>query len=367
MMNIDFLKHIKEPVIGQNSPLNIITFVGALIATYIVYKVVYWLFSSQLSRLAKKTKTDLDDILLESLRGPIKFGVLIGGLLLSLRLLKFGKNIGPWINMTVLAIIILLAAYVAARIVNILVTRYINHVRQQTREEVSDDIMVMAQKFINGSIWVIAILLVLSNYGVNITSAVAGLGLGGLAVAMAAKDTLANVLGGVIIFVDRPFRIGSVIEYNGEYGEVEGIGMRSLRMRTLNGFLVTIPNSKFVESGVKNVSEGNYRRVELVLGVTYNTTADEMEKAKNIISKVLSETDGVLKDRSPFIYFDNFGASSLDLKIYYWTVFAWDEFVNAKDQVNMRIKRRFDEEGIGFAFPTMTLDIPHTIQGLNVK
>jgi MscS family membrane protein len=218
--------------------------------------------------------------------------------------------------------------------------------------------MVMVRKFINGTIWVIAILLVLSNYGVNITSAVAGLGLGGLAVAMAAKDTLSNMFGGIIIFIDRPFRIGNVIEFNGEFGVVEEIGLRSLRIRTLNGFLLTIPNSMFAQSGVKNLSEGQYRRVELILGLVYDTSAEEMKKAKSIVHEVITSTDGVVEDREPVIYFDNFGDSSLDLKAYYWTVFDWNEHVMVKDRINMEIKRRFDQEGIGFAFPTMTLDIP---------
>lgn len=367
MLKSEIFTHLKEPLVGKNSGLDLVFFAGALVATYIAYRLVHWLFSSYIPKLVKKTKTDLDDVILDSLRGPTKFSVLVGGLLLSLRMLNLGKQIGPWINMTVLAVIILLAAYATARVVNILVTRYIRHLRLQANEDIDDNIMVMVQKFINGSIWVIAVLLVMSNYGVNITSAVAGLGLGGLAVALAAKDTLANMLGGVIIFMDRPFRLGSVIEYNGEYGIVEGIGMRSLRMRTLGGFLVTIPNSKFVESGVKNLSDGDYRRVKLVLGVVYDTSADDLEKAKQIVAKVLSEADGVLPDRDTVIYFDNFGASSLDLKIYYWTVFEWNAHVRTKDRINIQIKRRFDEEGIGFAFPTMTLDIPKTMQGISGK
>ncbi len=365
MFDGKILAQLQQPVLGHNSLLNIIEFAAGLFATYIAYKVVHWLFSGYLIKLTKKTKTDLDDVILDSLRGPAKFGTLIGGLLLSLRLLDFGQRLGPWLNMTVLALIILLGAYASARVVNILVQRYIINLKKRARdekEEIDDNIMVMVQKFINGSIWVIAILLVLSNYGVNITSAVAGLGLGGLAVAMAAKDTLANVLGGVIIFVDRPFRLGSVIEYNGEYGSVEAIGMRSLRMRTLDGFLVTIPNSKFVESGVKNLSDGDYRRVKLVLGLVYDTSADDLEQAKGIVAEILEQTSDVLHEKETLIYFDNFGDSSLDLVIYYWTVFDWTRHVKAKDRVNMQIKRRFDEAGIGFAFPTMTLDIPKNIQ-----
>jgi len=367
MLNSEVFQHLKEPLLGQNSAFDMILFASALIATFIAYKIVHWLFTGYLVRLTDKTKTDLDDKILVSIRKPAKFGVLVGGLLLSLRLMHFGKAMGPWINMTVLAIIILLVAYSAAQVVNILVTSYIIHLRQQTHETIDDNIMLMVQKFINGTIWIVAVLLVMSNYGINITSAVAGLGLGGLAVAMAAKDTLANVLGGVIIFMDRPFKIGSVIEYNGEYGVVEGIGMRSLRMRTLSGFLVSIPNSKFVESGVKNLSDGNYRRVELILGLVYETTADEMIKAKEIVAKVLSETEGVLRDRDTVIYFDNFGASSLDLKIYYWTVFDWNGHIRTKDNINLSIKRRFDEAGLGFAFPTMTLDIPKMMQGIQGK
>ena len=114
----------------------------------------------------------------------------------------------------------------------------------------------------------------------------------------------------------------------------------------------------FAQSGVKNLSDGEYRRVEVVLGLVYDTTADELQKAKQIVREVITSTEGVLKDREPLIYFDNFGDSSLDLKAYYWTVFDWNEHVAVKDRINMQIKRRFDEEGIGFAFPTMTLDIP---------
>ena len=105
----------------------------------------------------------------------------------------------------------------------------------------------------------------------------------------------------------------------------------------------------------------------MTIGVVYDTSADEINKAKSIIQNILKETPGVVQEKEPVIYFDDFADSSLNIKVYYWTVFDWNAHVQVKDQVNTRIKREFDEAGIGFAFPTMTLDIPRLPVSPNVN
>ena len=352
------VEFLNTPVIGGNTWLNFIEFTAILIATYAVWKIVNWLFSDYFRSLVKKTRTDLDDLILDAVRGPAKWAVALVGFLFALKSLTFGSKLGHYVNLTVFALTILLGAFALSKVVTILMARFVESLKRRNEGVVDDSAMIAIRKIINATIWVLAGLLVLSNYGINVSSLIAGLGIGGLAVALAAKETLSNMFGGVIIFVDRPFKIGDVIEFEGEFGVVEEIGLRSARIRTLSGFLLTIPNSKFIEAGIKNLSNGQSRRVEMTIGVVYDTSAEELEKAKEIIREALKETPGVLQDREPVIYFDDFADSSLNIKVYYWTVFDWNAHVEVKDRVNMIIKRRFDEEGIGFAFPTMTLDIP---------
>lgn len=205
-------------------------------------------------------------------------------------------------------------------------------------------------------IWALVLLLVLDNLGVNITALVAGLGVGGIAVALAAQNILGGLFASMTMVADKPFVIGDFVALNnGISGTIEKIGMNTSRIRALSGEQIVAPNSELVKSWVSNYSRITERRVTLAIGVEYDTSEKHMEEIPQIVRKLIDETEDARFDRA---HFKTFGASSLDFEIVYWVPKPnMAEFMEVQHNVNMAILKTFNKKGIGFAFPTQTLHV----------
>lgn len=191
--------------------------------------------------------------------------------------------------------------------------------------------------------------------GLPLLGLLAGLGIGGLAIALAAQDTLRNILGSLMIFFDRPYRAGHRIVVLGHDGEVERIGLRSTRIRLLNGHLTTIPNEKMASADIENVSLRPHIRRVIRLGLTYDTSPEKLDRAIAALREILADHAAHWGRMPPRVYFEDFAPDSLTLVAYTWyhPPDFW-AFSTTHDRINMQILRRFAEEGIGFAFPTTT-------------
>lgn len=189
-----------------------------------------------------------------------------------------------------------------------------------------------------------------------ITSIIAGLGIGGLALALAAQDTVKNFFGSVVLFVDKPFEMGDRIVVDGQDGSVEEVGLRSTKIRTLDGHLVTIPNGELANKMIRNIGKRPYIRRVANLTITYDTPPHKIERAIEILKEILHEHEGMRPELPPRIYFNDFNADALNIIVIYWfhpaEYWAYMEFT---EQFNKEVFRRFSEEGIEFAFPTQTL------------
>ncbi len=190
-----------------------------------------------------------------------------------------------------------------------------------------------------------------------ITSILAGLGVGGLAVALAAQDTLKNFFGSIVIFSDHPFQVGDRITVDDQDGVVEEVGMRSTRLRTLNGYFVTIPNGDLASKTICNISRRpNIKRIANI-SLTYNTPPEKVERAIEIIQEELHRKNEHLDPNSPpQAFFNNFTATALNILVVYWfTPADYIPFMKFDQAFNLAILRRFKEEGIEFAFPPQPL------------
>ncbi|MCX7916233.1 MAG: mechanosensitive ion channel family protein, partial [Verrucomicrobiae bacterium] len=191
--------------------------------------------------------------------------------------------------------------------------------------------------------------------GLPITSVVAGLGIGGIAVALAAQNTLANVFGTITILADRPFRVGDRVQIDKFDGTVETIGLRSTRIRTLDGHLVTLPNKIVADSGITNISLRPNIRQLFTISLTYDTTPEKMREALQIAREVIS--------RHPLTHdfivnWRDFGPHSLDIFVVYWAKTTdYKEFLAALEEINLELKARYDASGLNFAFPTRTIHL----------
>ena len=200
-------------------------------------------------------------------------------------------------------------------------------------------------------------LFILGNLGINITSLIAGLGLGGLAVALAAQDTFRNLLGGVTIFADRPFQVGDWVVVGNIEGTVEYVGFRSARVRTFYNSVVTVPNARMVDTYVDNMGLRQWRRYKATLGVAYHTTPDQMPAFTEGIRALIRANPSMRKDYY-IVEFLDFGATSLEILVYcFITAPDWNAELRTRHVVNLDIMRLAEELGVEFAFPTQTLHV----------
>ncbi|MBU1909239.1 MAG: mechanosensitive ion channel family protein [Verrucomicrobia bacterium] len=189
-----------------------------------------------------------------------------------------------------------------------------------------------------------------------VTSLLAGLGVGGLAVALAAQDTVKNFFGSLVIFADKPFEMGDRIVVDGFDGPVEEVGFRSTRIRTLEGHLVTFPNGELANKSIQNIGKRPYIRRLMNLTIPYDTPPEKVQRAMDIVKELLKDHEGLRPDFLPRVFFNEFASASLNLLVIYWyhppDYWAYLAF---GERLNLDILRRFNEEGIEFAFPTQTL------------
>jgi MscS family membrane protein len=227
-----------------------------------------------------------------------------------------------------------------------------------TTESTIDDMLVpIVGKTLRLFIIVICGIIIVQNLtGLKIGPLLASLGIGGLAVALAAKDSIANFFGTLTILFDKPFQVGQRITIDQYDGIVENVGFRSTRIRTLVGHLVTIPNEKLVNSSVENIGERPHIRWLTNIGITYDTPPDKVEKAVQIIREILENHEGMKEDFPPRVFFNGFNDWSLNIMVIvwyhppnYWDYQAWLQ------KICLEIMRRFEAGDIDFAFPSRTI------------
>jgi MscS family membrane protein len=191
--------------------------------------------------------------------------------------------------------------------------------------------------------------------GKPMTTLLAGLGIGGLAVALAAQDTLKNLFGSFMLMIDKPFVVGDWVHIEGEHATVEEIGLRSTRIRTFAGHVIAIPNEKVAAMSIENVQRRPFIRRKTDITVTYDTPPDKVEKAVALIKDILRDRPELDPERPPKVYFSDFNDTSLNILMVYW--FKKNDYwasVEFDETVNFQIMRAFEQEGIEFAFPTTT-------------
>jgi MscS family membrane protein len=259
-------------------------------------------------------------------------------------------------------------AWTAVRLADLIVFWWGERMRRSERE---DAIVLLrpARTAIRVTLIIAALLLWLDNIGLKVSTLLTGLGVGGLAVALAAQDTLRNLLGSVMILLDKPYRVGQRIIAKGHDGIVEEIGLRSTRIRLLTGHLTAIPNDEMARIDIENIGQRPYIRRSTNIGITYDTPPEKIEKAVDIILKVLDNHEGMNPGFPPRAYFSEYNPYSLNIWVSYWYHSSdyWG-FMKFNQWVNLQIAQEFQKEGIKFAFPSSTIYLNQDeSQSLNVS
>ncbi len=347
-MNLSEILQI--PVLGN--PLGRWLIVLAIgIGAFVALRVFLTALRSALARVAGRTKTHWDDLLSKTVAKTRFSLVFLVALFLAARILVLPAGTNPILASAAIFLLLVQGGIWASAFLHAWFDEY------RTKRLAADPASVTgftAIAFLGSLlIWSIVLLLALDNFGVDITALVAGLGVGGIAVALALQNILTDLFASLSIVLDKPFVLGDFIVVGEQLGAVEAIGLKTTRLRSLSGEQLVFANSDLLTSRIHNYGRMRERRIVFAIGVVYDTPADTLERIPAIIREAIEQQDKTRFDRA---HFKSFGDSSLDFEtVYYVLDRDYNLYMDIQQTINLAIVRRFEEEGIAFAFPTRTL------------
>jgi len=318
-------------------------------------RVLYWVSANILRRAVQKTATKLDDILLETLQQPLILLFTLMGFLVAYHRLEFPESFDGWMERAYHAAVTISVTWLLARTVDALIREYLVPYAARSDTRLDDHLLPMARKGLRSIIWILGVIVALDNAGYNVGALLAGLGIGGLALAMAAKDTVANVFGGVAVLTDKPFLAGDRVRVDKYDGTVLEVGIRSTRIRTLEGPVVVVPNHKFTDTIVENVTAEPSRRIKHELGLIYGTPPEKMELAMRLLNEMVDEHQADLEEQR-ITAFNSYGAFSLNI-LFLCYIRKGSDIFGTQTRISLEILRRFNANGLEFAFPTQTVHL----------
>lgn len=330
----------------------------ALLVTFIAARFIRWLFRDYAMRLAERTRWQVDDLLLQAAARPASVFVTSLGVYGAVMFIMVGHAppaLRTCFGRICFAVAASAALWYVYRVVEV-VDHVLRRFARRTDTEFDDSFVDVIRKTLRVFILVVGIMIIGKNVlKWDITALLASAGVVGLAVAFAAQDTVANFFGTLMLLLDKPFRVGERVLVDGADGPVEAIGFRSTRIRTLQGHQVSIPNKTMANATIENVGRRRHIKRLTNIAITYDTPVEKVEKALSIIRGILANHRGMDPEFPPRVFFSEFNNYSLNILMIawyhpgeYWQYLEWCE------DVNLRIMRQFEAEGIEFAFPTST-------------
>ncbi len=324
--------------------------------------VLKWVLVSAIThaeRRAESTKTAFDDLILNALAKPVGWTCALAGLWAAFVYLPLPEepvDIDRFVRSMLQAVSVVIAVWFLLRLTNGM-TEYMTRKASETESRLDDQLVPIVRNTAKTFFIVIGVVIIAQDLGYSVTSLLAGLGLGGMALALASKDTLSNLFGSIVIFIDRPFHVGDWIEMGEIEGTVEEVGLRVTRVRTFANSLITLPNSQLTTTSINNWSRMKKRRIMMTVGLTYDTTPQQMQQAVEKVREIIREDDNIHNDFF-LVNFHEFGAYSLDIFIYCFTVTTvWGEYLQARQELLLKIMAAVEEMGLEFAFPTQTIQM----------
>ena len=358
----DFLEHLVDAtleIFDIRSSENTVTHYAIaalfLVAAVLLRRVVTTLIFGLLKKLAAKTETTLDDKLFPALESPVATFIMLTGIFAALKVLKLTVatdrfiGYGSTVAFSLVVFWGLLRAFDAV----------LDHVQEiALRKQLGvAAFMPWIKKTLVTVFVVFGVLMVVQSLGFDVKALLAGLGIGGLAFALAAQDTIANLFGSIVVAIDQPFKLGETIRVQGNVGAVEDIGLRSTKLRLVDKSLIVMPNKMVASESITNLSRFTGRRVEQVIGLTYDTTATQMEAVVQEIRQIIL-AEAEVDPASVNVYFRDLSASSLDIWLAYGTKDAdFAKHMALRQRLNLAFMRAVEARGLSFAYPTQTVHV----------
>lgn len=324
-----------------------------IVLAFYVAKVLDFIVNVWLKRLAAKTETKYDDLLLELLRGPVKVVAFVIFLNIGLGVFEWPPRAQNYIARGFIVVVACSVAYVALKFIDLLLGVWREKMVSPQDRAFADHLLPFVSKVVKTTLIIAAVLLTTENLGMDIKTLLAGLSVGGLALGLAAQDTVANLFGAVAIFLDKPFHIGDRIKVESVDGLVETIGLRSTTVRNLDGHHVTIPNKLMGNAIITNITRRPTIKTEMNFGLTYDTPAEKVKRATALLEEIFRANP---RTTDLLISFNKFADSALNIfVVHVWNGTDAKQHFAEMQELNLQIKARFDAEKIEFAFPSQTV------------
>ena len=339
-----------------------ISFFGIPMANFIAAVLVFLFFLllrkiftriiiSFLTLIARKTETSIDDRIIEALTEPFRFAFVVVGIHLFF-LLIFKEN--TFIKLALESLIIITIFWALIAIVEAL--KGILYRYSDANDHLSKEMSAFIVRIIKIVIFAIGLSAILYSWGVNVTALIASLGLGGLAFALAAKDAASNLFSSIALLMDKSIKVGEWVKIGSVEGVVEDVGMRTTKIRSFQKSLITVPNQVVANSPIENFSRRGIRRIKMRIGLTYDTTSEQIENITQEIRGMLKAHPGISQKDTILVNFDSFGDSALSIFIYTFARTAvWAQYLETLEDINIKIMHIVEKNQSSFAFPSQSL------------
>jgi len=311
----------------------------------------------RLYKIVKRTKTDIDDAVIEVIEGPLKFLPVVIGFFIATSYIDMKPDLLSFVeklNRTLITIFIFWLLHQLVVPFSFVIKRF--------EDKLTTALVDWTLKGLKILVIILGAVAILELWGIQVGPIIAGLGLFGVAVALGAQDLFKNLISGIMILLERRFSIGDVIKVSGEAeGVVEQIGFRSTLIRQFDSNLVTIPNFKFSEQSVTNYTRRKNRRIKWIIGLEYKTSVDQMKGIRDKITDYINsnadfDNDGLDFFSTTYVRVDSFSDSSIDMLVQCFTKHPeWDKFIETKEKLAIKVKEIVENEKAGFAFPSQSI------------
>jgi len=360
---VNELRDFLDQTVGPFTWGQLLAALGLILAAFVVRAIVSGWIGRRVVALSRRTATRSDDVVAEALITPLGWSLPLVGIYLALRVLAADQPTLIEVADKIFAVsVTLVVTWTVFKFIDAWAILAIER-SDSTPTPIDNSLVPTLRKALKVFVGVVVFVVVVQNLGYSVSGLLGALGVGGLAVALAAKDTLANLFGGFTILIDRPFKPGDWITLSGADGVVEEIGLRSTRIRTFAKTLISIPNSVLANATVENHSLMPKRRIKFTVGITYSSSPHQVRAAVERIESYLRGNPDINQEFL-MVKFTSFGASSLDLFVYCFTVTTdWVAHLQVRQDVQLAIMDILGELGLEIAFPTQTIHLADGSQG----
>ncbi len=321
---------------------------------FVAARISYLFLTHVVARLTRKTTTQLDDIILSRVKGPIYYLIILAGLSAALEVLPLIPAIKVNLSRVVISVIIAISCYLAGSIINLTLKSWLDRRKTVLGKAKEQELIIISRKILNFIVFILLFIFILKLWQIEVAPLIASLGIAGFILGFALRDIFANIFGGIALIADKSFKIGDFIKLDtGEMGEIIDIGLRSTRIKSFEeGNEIIVPNSTLVMSKITNYGRPMVNlKMVINIGVAYGS---DVGKVKEVLLRCVIKLKGVLKDPPPRVYFIEMADFSLNFRIVFWIRDYRDRF-DIQDRVISSAYQELQTQGIKIPFPTRTI------------